>query len=159
MKGQRRTTGILHRMADYDTFALGDFPLQSAATLWQAQLAYKTYGTLSAAGDNVVLIPTFYASQHTDCELMFAPGRAIDPAKHFIVVVNMFGNGLSSSPSNAPEPGVLGRVLPAEGPKQSADHALDLVERRYRRQRTLQRRLQGGTRRNQGEGLCHAGPD
>ncbi|HJZ71883.1 MAG TPA: alpha/beta fold hydrolase [Vicinamibacterales bacterium] len=91
-------------MADYDTFALGDFPLQSAATLWQAQLAYKTYGTLSAAGDNVVLIPTFYASQHTDCELMFAPGRAIDPAKHFIVVVNMFGNGLSSSPSTAAPP-------------------------------------------------------
>jgi len=91
-------------MTDHETFALGDVALQSGATLWQAKLAYKTYGRLSASGDNVVLIPTFYAGHHTDCELMFAPGRAIDPAKHFIVVVNMFGNGLSSSPSNTPPP-------------------------------------------------------
>jgi homoserine O-acetyltransferase/O-succinyltransferase len=91
-------------MADYETLTLGNFPLQSGSTLWQAQLAYRTYGALNAAGDNVVLIPTFYAGQHVDCELMFAPGRAIDPARHFIVVVNMFGNGLSSSPSNAAPP-------------------------------------------------------
>jgi homoserine O-acetyltransferase/O-succinyltransferase len=91
-------------MADLETFALGDFQLQSGSTLWQARLAYKTYGRLNGGGDNVVLIPTFYAGHHTDCELMFTSGRAIDPAKHFIVVVNMLGNGLSSSPSNAPPP-------------------------------------------------------
>src|SRR5437773_5367069 len=91
-------------MADVETFALGDFPLQSGSTLWQARLAYKTYGRLNAARDNAVLIPTFYAGHHTDCELMFAPGRAIDPARHFIIVVNMFGSGLSSSPSNTPPP-------------------------------------------------------
>jgi homoserine O-acetyltransferase len=88
----------------HDTFALGDLVLQSGATLWQAKLAYKTYGSPNAARDNVVLIPTFYAGHHTDCELMFASGRAIDPARHFVVVVNMLGNGLSSSPSNAPPP-------------------------------------------------------
>ena len=91
-------------MADFDLFSLDDFVLQSGATFWQAKLAYKTYGTLNAARDNAVLIPTFYAGHHTDCELMFAPGRAIDPQRHFIVVVNMFGNGLSSSPSNTPPP-------------------------------------------------------
>lgn len=78
--------------------------LQSGSTLWQARLAYKTYGALNAAEDNVVLIPTFYAGHHTDVEVMMAPGRAIDPQKHFVVVVNMFGNGLSSSPSNTPPP-------------------------------------------------------
>ena len=91
-------------MADYESFALGDVVLQSGSTLWQARLAYKTYGRLNAARDNAVLIPTFYAGQHADCELMFTPGRAIDPAKHFVIVVNMFGNGVSSSPSNAPIP-------------------------------------------------------
>ena len=69
-----------------------------------AQLAYTTYGTLNAARDNVVLIPTFYAGHHTDVELMMAPGRAIDPARYFVVVPNMLGNGLSSSPSNTPPP-------------------------------------------------------
>jgi len=91
-------------MADFETFALGDFVLQSGATLWQAKLVYKTYGTLNAARDNAVLIPTFYAGHHTDVEAMFAPNRALDPRAHFIIVVNMFGNGLSSSPSNTPPP-------------------------------------------------------
>jgi len=29
---------------------------------------------------------------------------ALDPAKYFIIVANMLGNGLPSSPSNTPEP-------------------------------------------------------
>jgi len=91
-------------VADHDVFALGDVTLQSGVTLPKAQLAFKTYGALNAARDNAVLIPTFYAGQHIDCELMFAPGRALDPAKHFIIVINMFGSGLSSSPSNTAAP-------------------------------------------------------
>jgi homoserine O-acetyltransferase len=35
---------------------------------------------------------------------MMGSGRALDPAHYFIVVPNMFGNGLSSSPSNTPPP-------------------------------------------------------
>jgi homoserine O-acetyltransferase/O-succinyltransferase len=89
---------------NYETFDLGDVVLQSGLTLRQAKLAYKTYGTLNAAGDNVVLMPTYYASHHTDTELMMAEGRAIDREKYFVIVPNMFGNGLSSSPSNTPPP-------------------------------------------------------
>jgi homoserine O-acetyltransferase/O-succinyltransferase len=85
-------------------YPLGDVALQSGATLWRATIAYTTYGTLSAARDNVVLIPTFYAGHHTDVELMLTAGRAIDPAKYFVIVPNMLGNGLSSSPSNTPPP-------------------------------------------------------
>jgi homoserine O-acetyltransferase/O-succinyltransferase len=33
-----------------------------------------------------------------------APGRAIDLEQYFIIVPNLFGNGLSSSPSNTPSP-------------------------------------------------------
>jgi homoserine O-acetyltransferase len=78
--------------------------VQSGATLPAAFLAFKTYGTLNTTRDNAVLIPSFYAGHHTDCELMFSPGRALDPSRHFIIVVNMFGSGLSSSPSNTPAP-------------------------------------------------------
>jgi homoserine O-acetyltransferase len=91
-------------MSDYEVFELGDIVLQSGLTLWQAKLAYKTYGKLAASGDNVVVMPTFYGSQHTDNEAMIGAGRALDPARYFIVVPNMFGNGLSSSPSNTPPP-------------------------------------------------------
>ena len=91
-------------MIDFDTFELGDVALQSGVTLRQARLAYKTYGTLNPARDNVVLVPTFYAGQHPEAEGLMGPGRAIDPARHFVVVPNMLGNGLSSSPSNTPPP-------------------------------------------------------
>jgi len=91
-------------MTDYEIFELGDVVLQSGTTLWRAKLAYKTYGKLAASGDNVIVMPTFYGSQHADNEAMIGTGRALDPARYFIVVPNMFGNGLSSSPSNTPPP-------------------------------------------------------
>jgi homoserine O-acetyltransferase len=98
-----RLHAILSRLG-LQIFPLGDVVLQSGATLWKASLAYQTYGTLSAARDNAVLIPTFYAGHHTDVELMLAAGRAINPAKYFVIVPNLLGNGLSSSPSNTPPP-------------------------------------------------------
>jgi len=85
-------------------FELGDINLQSGEVLRAARLAYKTYGALSPQGDNVVVLPTFYTGTHQRNEGFFGPGRAIDPARHFIVSVNLFGNGLSSSPSNSPAP-------------------------------------------------------
>ena len=91
-------------MSDSRTFRLGDVALQSGAVLPDARLVYRTYGELAAAGDNVVVLPTFYTGTDQRNEGFFGPGRAIDPARHFIVSVNMFGNGRSSSPSNTPAP-------------------------------------------------------
>ncbi len=88
----------------YEVFELGDLALQCGITLRGAKLAYKTYGQLSTARDNAILMPTFFGARHTDVEPMLAPGRALDPARYFIVVPNLLGNGLSSSPSNTPPP-------------------------------------------------------
>jgi len=90
--------------ADYSVFDLGDFELQSGLVLADAQLAYKTCGELNAERNNVVLLPTFYTGTHTRNEGFFGPGRAIDPTRHFVVSVNLFGNGISSSPSNTRPP-------------------------------------------------------
>ncbi len=89
---------------DYRIYELGEVALQSGIVLPSAQLAYKTYGSLNAARNNVVVLPTFYTGNHSRNEGFFGIGRAIDPTKHFIVSVNLFGNGLSSSPSNTPAP-------------------------------------------------------
>lgn len=91
-------------MADYEIFELGDVVLQLGITLRQAKIAYKTYGKLAPARDNVIVMPTFYGGQHVDTEPMMQAGRALDPDRYFIVVPNMLGNGLSSSPSNAAPP-------------------------------------------------------
>lgn len=90
--------------ADYQIFDLGDFRLQRGATLRDCKLAYKTFGTLNAARDNVVVYPTWYSGQHYDNEWLIGPRRALDPERLFIIIPNMLGNGLSSSPSNTPEP-------------------------------------------------------
>ena len=40
----------------------------------------------------------------TENEWLIGEGMALDPKNYFIVIPNMLGNGLSSSPSNMPEP-------------------------------------------------------
>ena len=91
-------------MDDGDIFDLGDVVLQSGATLHGARIAYRTHGRLDAAGTNAILVPTFYGGRHADYDGMIGPSHALDPSRYFIVVVDMLGNGLSSSPSNTPVP-------------------------------------------------------
>lgn len=91
-------------MADHEIFDLGDFTLQGGATLRDCKLAYKSFGKLNAKRDNVIVYPTWYSGQHVDNEWLVGKGMALDPDKYFIVIPNMLGNGLSSSPSNTPEP-------------------------------------------------------
>jgi homoserine O-acetyltransferase len=81
-------------------FALGDMPLRGGGVLPDAKLVWRTHGTLSPARDNVVLYPTSYGAQHPDLEWLIGPDGVLDPMRWFIVIPNMFGNGLSSSPSN-----------------------------------------------------------
>lgn len=89
---------------DYETFELADFTLQRGITLPRAEVAYRTYGRLAGDRSNVVLYPTSYGAQHTDVEWLIGPGRVLDPSDWFIVIPNMFTNGLSTSPSNLPPP-------------------------------------------------------
>ena len=90
--------------SDYEIYDLDTIPLQSGITLRNARLAYKTYGTLNGDRSNAVLYPTWYSGRHWDNEWLIGEGMGLDPAKYFIIVPNMLGNGLSSSPSNSPEP-------------------------------------------------------
>ncbi|WP_334072653.1 MULTISPECIES: alpha/beta fold hydrolase [Paenibacillus] len=89
---------------DYEIFDLGDVTLQSGVTLPGAFLAYKTYGRLNEKKDNVIVYPTAFGDQHVQNEWLIGSGMALDPQKYFIIVPNLLGNGLSSSPSNTPPP-------------------------------------------------------
>lgn len=86
---------------EYEIFEAGDVPLQSGVVFPAMKLAYKTYGTLSPAKDNVILYPTSFSAQHFDTEWLIGPDGVLDPTRYFIVIPNLFGNGLSSSPSNS----------------------------------------------------------
>ncbi|GAK42794.1 alpha/beta hydrolase fold protein [Paenibacillus sp. TCA20] len=89
---------------DYEVFDLGDVNLQSGVTLPNAFLAYKTYGVLNEKKDNVIVYPTAFGDQHVQNEWLIGNGMALDPQKYFIIIPNLLGNGLSSSPSNTAPP-------------------------------------------------------
>jgi homoserine O-acetyltransferase/O-succinyltransferase len=86
---------------DYQVFHAGDVLLQSGVVFPSLRLAYKTYGTLNARKDNVIVYPTSFSAQHTDTEWLVQRGGILDSERFFIVIPNLFGNGLSSSPSNS----------------------------------------------------------
>jgi homoserine O-acetyltransferase len=104
-----RVRGKLPAVAHSDGiqyFELGDFELQSGAVLRNARLAYVTRGSWQPAQPNAVLFPTYYTGTHADNLKLVQPGRALDPERWFVVIPNLFGNGVSSSPSNhALQPG------------------------------------------------------
>ena len=91
----------MSEQADYRIFEAGDVRLQSGAVFPSLRLAYKTFGRLSPSKDNVILYPTSFGAQHYDTEWLIEPGGALDPERYFIIIPNMFGNGVSSSPSNS----------------------------------------------------------
>ena len=88
-------------MKKYQEFNLGNVKLLSGKILKSAKLVYKTYGKLNKDQSNVIVLPTFYTGTHIRNEGFIGKNRAINPNKYFIISINMFGNGLSTSPSNS----------------------------------------------------------
>lgn len=85
-------------------FHLASFVTESGTVLPEARIVYGTYGTLNAARDNAILLPSHYMADLHGYEWLIGPGKALDPARWFPVTSELFGNGRSSSPSNTPEP-------------------------------------------------------
>ncbi len=81
-------------------FSLKDFPLQCGTVLPETTLVYQTYGELNAERTNAVLYPTSYGAQHTDVDWLIRPNGILDSTQWFVIMPNMLGNGLSTSPSN-----------------------------------------------------------
>lgn len=83
----------------FERHSLGKFELEDGGTIPDLQLAVATRGTLNADKSNAILIPTWFSGTHQTWDLAYiGPGRALDPEKYFIVMVNQIGNGLSTSP-------------------------------------------------------------
>jgi homoserine O-acetyltransferase len=90
--------------AERHEFVIANFKTESGVVLPQAKVVYGTYGTLNAAKDNAVLLPSHYMANFHGYEWLIGPDKALDPSKLFLVATELFGNGNSSSPSNTPEP-------------------------------------------------------
>ena len=76
----------------YELDDIGHLELEEGGTIRNCQLAYATFGALTAAKDNAILIPTWYSGTNKIIEQVYiGNGRALDPAKYFIVIVNQIG--------------------------------------------------------------------
>jgi homoserine O-acetyltransferase len=89
----------------YDIFDAGNFDLECGGIIRDLKVAYATHGTLSPAKDNAILFPSWYSGTSKILEQAYiGAGRALDPEKYFIILVNQIGNGVSSAPHNMPPP-------------------------------------------------------
>ncbi len=91
------------------TYEIEGFALQSGEVLEKAVLAYRTYGTLNADKSNAIIYPTSYGVVDADVAWLIGPDGILDPTRYFIIALNMFGNGASSSPSNLPRDAQTGK--------------------------------------------------
>ena len=69
--------------------------LESGATLEGLEIAYHTYGTLNAAGDNAVWVCHALTASSDVADWWphtVEAGRFLDPARHFIVCANILGS-------------------------------------------------------------------
>jgi homoserine O-acetyltransferase len=81
--------------------ALGECPLESGEVLQDCRVAYRTFGELNDERSNAVLFTTQFAGTSAQIAGYLGPTGLVDTSTHFVIAVDAFGNGVSSSPSNS----------------------------------------------------------
>ena len=81
-------------------FELGDFTAERGGVIRDAWVVWQAHGTLNANRDNLVLYPCSYTARHSDMSWLIGPDAVLDPTRWFVVIPNMFSNGLSSGAGN-----------------------------------------------------------
>ncbi|SDU18533.1 alpha/beta fold hydrolase [Stappia sp. ES.058] len=117
-------------MSEGRIYRLGDIRLASGHLLTDAQLVYETWGRLNGNRDNVILIPTFFTGCHRRSAGYIESMPALDPDRYFIVSINMFGNSLSTSPSNVP-PSASGDGFPVVSLQDNVECQAELLRSEF----------------------------
>jgi homoserine O-acetyltransferase len=80
---------------------LGDLELESGEILRGYRQSFVTHGELNREKSNAVLVCISLTGNHHRLDFLIGPGKALDPAHHFIIAADPISNGLSTSPSNS----------------------------------------------------------
>lgn len=111
------------------------FPMKRGGALHGARMAYETWGTLNAAGDNAILIltglsPDAHAASHADnsepgwWEAMLGPAKPIDTDRWFVVCVNSLGSCKGSTGPASIDP-ITGQTYRLSFPDLSVEDGAD----------------------------------
>jgi homoserine O-acetyltransferase len=82
---------------------LGDLPVERGGVIRDARLTWQAHGTLNEARDNVIVYPCSYTADHNELAWLIGPDGVLDPTRWFIVIPDMFSNGLSSGAADTPD--------------------------------------------------------
>ncbi len=77
--------------------SLGHLDVEGGGVIPDARLVWQAHGALNEARDNVIVYPCSYTATHEDLTWLIGPDGVLDPRRWFIVIPDMFSNGLSSS--------------------------------------------------------------
>ena len=111
------------------------FSMKRGGALHGARMAYETWGTLNAAGDNAILIltglsPDAHAASHADnsepgwWEAMLGPAKPIDTDRWFVVCVNSLGSCKGSTGPASIDP-ITGQTYRLSFPDLSVEDGAD----------------------------------
>lgn len=86
---------------------LGTCPLESGEVIQDCVIEYRVLGNLNEDRSNAVLFPAWGGGRSEQLAGSYVgPDGWVDTNAHFVIMVDPFGNGVSSSPSNSQrEPG------------------------------------------------------
>lgn len=87
--------------AQIKTAELGNFNLENGSQILDCTIGYQTFGKLNSKKSNAILFPTWFGGTTKGLANLITNWGILDTTKYFIILVDAFGDGISSSPSNS----------------------------------------------------------
>jgi homoserine O-acetyltransferase/O-succinyltransferase len=81
--------------------SLGEFKLVSGEVIHDCRIGYRTFGKLNADASNAILFPTWAGGTTEELSADVGSKGLVNDADYFVILIDAFSNGVSSSPSNS----------------------------------------------------------
>lgn len=93
-------TGVAGAQERPSTATISACEFSNGVTIAPCRIDYRTFGTLNAAKDNAVLVPTWLLGRSAEWAPFLGPSGVVNTDLYYVIVVDALGDGQSQSPSN-----------------------------------------------------------
>lgn len=87
--------------AQIKTAGIGNFKLENGSQIFDCKIGYQTFGKLNSEKSNAILFPSWFGGTTKGLANLITNWGILDTSKYFVILVDAFGDGISSSPSNS----------------------------------------------------------